>query len=231
MIEYEQLAYMDLQKTGSTFVRQFLKQCCTDKLVRLKPHGVAGPNFNPNCYYFITIRDTRALYSSLYRYGLTKKGGFFNKMSKARKLDQYKSFETFVRYCLDEKNAHLFGSEYDEEIGKHIGFMSYRFLRLSLKSPTETIATCIKSGMPLTSLEGDFITNLEIKNEYLNEGIRHLASERFPDLFDQKKVAEYLGKNKQTNKTKVLTSEIDRELSSDTEKLLQKKETLLLSRY
>ena len=89
----------------------------------------------------------------------------------------------------------------------------------------------LSSGESLLELEDQFITNLEIKNEKLNDELFRLSTELFPDIFDQVKVANFIDSTPRINASNTLE---DDKLLNDRENIvahLETKETLLLSRY
>jgi len=230
MHDFGKITYLDLHKTGSTFISAFLESCCTLPQIKFEKHDWIREDYEPDCFYFISIRNPHDMWSSLYRYGLDKKGSVYHQLNKTAKLSQYESFNKFVDFCLDEDNADLLGYGYNREISKHIGFMSYRFLKLSLQFPMEKIMQCISMDLSLSTLEKKFITKLEIKNEKLNQEITRLSLELFPQYFDGAKVQIFMKNNLRINDSKTVLSELD-VLKGDTLKFMHRKEWLLQSRY
>ena len=180
MHDFGKLAYLDVHKTGSSYVSDFLNTCCTLQQVRFSKHDWVREDYRQDCFYFITIRNPIDMWSSLYRFGLDKKGDVYNRLYKIGLSSKYESFNSFVEFCLNEKNADLLGFDYNEEISKLIGFMSFRFLKLSLRYPMKQIRQCINNSLNLQALENNFITKLEIKNEMLDEGLINLSMKLYP---------------------------------------------------
>ena len=60
-------------------------------------------------------------------------------MVKLDKLDVYASYDKFVDHLINPENAALFGANYSSEAANQIGFMSYRYLRLSLQYPLQKL--------------------------------------------------------------------------------------------
>lgn len=75
MFDFDRFVYLDLQKTGSTYVAHFLRYSSKLKLVKRKGHMFITDDYDPSKLYFISIRHPLKIYSSLYRYGLQKKRG------------------------------------------------------------------------------------------------------------------------------------------------------------
>ena len=76
MYDYGKLVYLDLQKTGSRFVVDFLESTCKLDLRSGDEHTFVREDYDPDKYYFITVRHPETQYSSLYRYGLGGNKGF-----------------------------------------------------------------------------------------------------------------------------------------------------------
>lgn len=132
--------------------------------------------------------------------------------------------------CLDEENANLLGYDFNKEISERVGFMSFRFMKLSLQFPMEKINQCIKEGLSLDTLEPKFITKLEIKNEILIKELKKLSLDLFPEYFDVIKVQKFFEENSKINASQTPKTIVD-SLTDDTLERMWSKEWLLLSRY
>ena len=232
MKDFGKLVYLDLHKTGSSYIAQFLKSCCllTENKSKSSKHDWIKEEYDSNNFYFISIRHPLSLYSSLFRYGLDEKGDVRRRLMKSDNLSAYSSFDSFVKFLIDEDNADLLGYGYNETYAKHIGFMSFRFLKLSLQFPHRKINRVLNTKGNIEELEKLFITSLEIKNENLNDELRVLATERFPQYFQQDAVSKFLNNTKRVNASSTHSDNVDR-LSDTTLSILSSKEKLLFSRY
>tara|TARA_Y100001935_G_scaffold209778_1_gene179656 strand:+ start:368 stop:1063 length:696 start_codon:yes stop_codon:yes gene_type:complete len=231
MHDFGKLVYLEMQKTGSTYVNKFLRDCCLSKELKHKKHNVIKNDYDIEKFYFISIRDPLSLYSSLYRYGLDGRGGMYKRIKHGRKSSCYSSIESFMSFITCPKNSEYVGGGYNEEIATHIGIMSFRFMRLSLQFPLKQIGAKLRNGEDLLTLQDKFITNLEIKNENLNDELVKLSTELFPDLFDQEKVTKFFESSMEVN---VSSTSHDDNLQKKLEQFrskLEKKEALLFSRY
>ena len=65
MYDYGKLVYLDLQKTGSRFVVDFLEATCKLSLRSGDEHTFVREDYDPDTYYFITVRHPETQYSSL----------------------------------------------------------------------------------------------------------------------------------------------------------------------
>jgi hypothetical protein len=91
MHDFGEIVYLDLQKTGSTFVSEFLKFACVCPEQKFQKHGWITEDLRSSATYFITVRHPHGLYSSLYRYGLDRKGAIYNRLQRAGRLSTYES--------------------------------------------------------------------------------------------------------------------------------------------
>lgn len=235
MHDFGPLVYLEMPKSGSSYVNEFLKKCCILKEIKHHKHVPVKKDYDANSFYFITIRNPLASYSSLYRYGLDQRGGFYKLIRKNDKTSCYESFDSFVQFLLDPHNASFFGKVnplpgYSESIAEQIGFMSYRFMKLSLRFPMSKMRNSLKTGKKLIELERKFITDLEIKNEELNQGLRLLATEKFPEYFDRISVQKFLENTNKINTSKTLASDLAPLPETTYSKLLDR-EAMLFSRY
>ena len=230
MYDFGKIVYLDLHKTGSTYVSKFLKSSCLLPKNKFSKHGCIREDYDSNNFYFISIRHPLSLYSSLFRHGLDGKGGVWNRLRKSNNLSVYSSFDSFVKFLIDEDNANLLPDGYNQIYAKHKGFMSFRFLKLSLQFPHRKINHSLNNQGNIEELEKLFITSLEIKTENLNDELRVLATERYPQYFQQDAVSDFLHKAERMNISSTKSDEVDR-LSDTTLSILSSKEKLLLSRY
>jgi hypothetical protein len=228
--DFGAFVYLDLHKTGSTYVSSFLTSCCLLPEVRFAKHESVKGDYRPESFYFITIRHPLSMWSSLYRYGLERKGFVYVRISEAGLTSCYEDFDKFVSFCLEPENAIHLGEGYTFEISQQIGFMSFRYLALSLHKPHEAIHQSLSTSLPLEKLNSHFITSLEIKNEELVEAMWNFSHKTFPQHFDRAKAAKFLEQNTRMNVSKLKTTEITG-LQESTLDLLYTKEHLILSRY
>lgn len=80
MLAFPGLVYLDMPKTGSTFVRKFLFDWCREPAICRTPHGPPGGDGDAaaatrRSFTFLTLRDPLEIYASLYRYGCGGRGG------------------------------------------------------------------------------------------------------------------------------------------------------------
>ncbi len=57
MHEFETFVYLDMQKTGSTFIVRLLRQFSGQQELCSKMHEPVGKFYDPSKFYFSSIRD------------------------------------------------------------------------------------------------------------------------------------------------------------------------------
>lgn len=236
MHDFGKLVYLDLHKSGSTFVSQFLTETCTLPLVREWKHQrISRWRHRKSAFYFITVRHPISQYSSLFRYGLDRRGGLYERLERAGRADLYRSdaasFNHWLRFVLNFENAALLG-EGLEKIPKefNLGLLSYRYLMLAILSPERTLSKKPRSVSLSEYVRERTIVNYVIRNENLNEGLTELATKLRPAYFDQGKVEEFFALKRKVNMSTVKSEEIDR-IDGDVKKLIEEKEHILLEFY
>ena len=230
MHDFGRIVYLDFQKTGSSFVSQFLRAACVHPEIKLQKHLWIRQDFRPEAVYFTTVREPLMLYSSLYRFGLERRGGVFKSIEQAGLISVYDSFESFVAFMLDEANAAILHSHYTPRVASELGFLSFRHLLLSLQFPLEKIKVAIESNESLAALMRQSIVSHVLKNEYLNAELLKLSTEVLPEHFDGAKAREFLDRSPRVNQSKLMPEVVDlqsRELST----AIEAKEALLLGYY
>lgn len=236
MHDFGKLVYLDVQKTGSTFVSKFLNEACILPLVKKEKHGrIDGADYDQDAYYFITIRHPVAQYSSLFRYGLDKRGGLFPRLKKRGMAHLYrpdrKSFNEWLKFIIDPSNASLLREGYPKFVDSYnIGFLTFRFLMMSLADPLRTLQEHRDSKDALSEVYARKITNQIIKQEHLTAGLRDLASNIKPEFFDKEKVERFFADTGLINASTLpdkLSSEIDDGVISE----LRNRERLLFDLY
>lgn len=202
MHDFGKIVYLDLQKTGSSFVSQFLRAACLHPERRLLKHVWIEDDHRQDAVYFITVRQPLMLYSSLYRFGLDQRGGIHARLRSAGRLSIYSSFESFTAFLLDPANAALLHPRYEKAVAEEMGFMSFRYLLLSLQSPLTAIKTCIEEGRSVSSLMQRSIISHVLKNESLNGDLLRLSTELLPEHFDAAKARAFLAATPPVNQSK-----------------------------
>lgn len=230
MHDFGRIVYLDFQKTGSSFVSQFLRAACLHPEIKLQKHVWIRQDYRPDAVYFTTIRQPLMLYSSLYRFGLEERGGVFKAIKSAGLISVYRSFESFVALLLDEENAEILHPHYTRKVASELGFLSFRHLLLSLQFPLEKVRAAVESNEPIAALMGQSIISHVLKNEYLNAELLRLSTEVLPEHFDLEKAREFLERAPRVNQSKLLPDVVQLQ-SKELSAAIEAKEALLLHYY
>lgn len=184
MHEFETFVYLDVQKTGSTFVSYLLTQCVTEKVLVFRKHLRVEGRYDPNKFYFITVRDPLDQYISLYSHGCKAAGGLSRRLRKRGHGNLYDStwsgFRRWIKFVLREENAELldddYGSDDNASMRELIGFQTYRFLELAMLDPVETLRKCkTKDDIRAAYKEKD-IVDFTVRHEHFDEDMEQLLT-------------------------------------------------------
>jgi hypothetical protein len=193
MYDYGDLVYLDVQKTGSTFVMGFLRASCTLPMRPSKHHARIVGDYRSDAYYFATVRHPLPQYTSLFRYGADGNGAIAGRIRRAGRGDLYElGFEHWLEFVLDDRNALILGEGFAEVAGSGLGFMSFRFVALSIANAMRILpsARSIEDVRHIYAERN--LARRVIRNEELNEGLRALAVEDVPQWFDPEAADAFL---------------------------------------
>lgn len=133
MLRFPSLVYLQNQKTGGTFVEEFLRLHCTESPLSYNKH--AALDSQPACFCFTNVREPLSLYRSLFTYGLDGRGGIYQRLCANGFAGLYQQgpegFPEWLEFMMDSKRASLLADHYSESIAKSIGIMTWRYLRLA----------------------------------------------------------------------------------------------------
>jgi hypothetical protein len=153
MIEYEKFIYLDVYKTGSTYIAALLRKLMKGKPVRVTRHApvTKGRPFfwKRGKYAFATVRNPWDWYVSMWAYSIKQPNVLFFRdvrkvlgPEKAKKLfdneNPKESFATWLRALSDPEflNEVMIGHPYSRtSLNKFLGFYSYRFMRVTTPHP------------------------------------------------------------------------------------------------
>ncbi len=134
MIEFDSFCYLQNQKTGCSMVEAFLRQCCSEGIVRYEKHR-APKTRKPGKFYFTGVREPLDTYLSLFNYGLDGKGELFERLRAGGQGGLYAKdiagFVAWLDFVLDANHAALVYPKGCAAIAAQLGLVSLRFLRLA----------------------------------------------------------------------------------------------------
>jgi hypothetical protein len=150
MYESKSFAYLDLQKTGTNFIVDFLNRFNGEIGAERRKHKPLVGDDRRDRLYFISVRDPLDQYISLFSFGCDGKGALYRKLSQRGSKNLYErgpaAFERWLAFMLAPENASLVDKKYanagDGRVPSLIGYQSFRFLYLALQDPFEVLEEC-----------------------------------------------------------------------------------------
>lgn len=137
MHEFENIAFLDQQKTGTTTIVKALRLLLDETEIHSDIHGPVPRGFDKTKKCFVSVREPVSLYISLFKFGAGSRGTLFSKMRKRGLSDYYEpsleSFEDWLAYVLDPANANSLGREYAASCqAERIGMLTFRLINMSI---------------------------------------------------------------------------------------------------
>lgn len=232
MHEFETFVYLDTQKTGSTFISYVLTECTNEQIVRFEKHRPVGEDYSPDKFHFISVREPRDQYVSLYSHGCNGAGGLSRRLRKKGHGDFYDStwrgFRRWLKFILDLEQAPLLDDIYGEEKAIHdlIGFQTYRYLELAMKDPVETLKACNTKDDLRAAYKEKCIVDYTIRNESLREDFEKLVTGKLrPAMKDVDRALELIhGSEKLNTSDRVDEFEEKPKIGKDMRTILRERE-------
>jgi hypothetical protein len=203
MLDFGRFCYLHVEKTGGTYVSQLLNEVSLLSLWRSKLHDTVvdhvslnhilyqikstkrlnrfkGGVFRSNCFYFNTVREPFSYYASLYNYGCDGRGGAAYALRQHGKGHLYdgteRSFLNWVDFILDGDCAKIWHDEYSRTCAHAVGFLTYRFLRLSFSNPITKLLSIKSPSDALSTYNKHNICSYTLKTESLNKDLYYLLN-------------------------------------------------------
>ena len=175
MDDFGKFIYLDLQKTGSTYISNFFIKFSSCNRIELNKH-IPIKSVRLNSLYIISIRNPLDWYKSLFRYGLTRRGAVHAKLLKAGLEYLYSNdkFDEWMRFILDPKNSPLLAEFYSKTNSTLFGFLTYRFMCLSVESPYLNLANVHTQDDLKKLYENKKIHSFIIKQEDMRDDLKKL---------------------------------------------------------
>lgn len=178
MDEYKSVCYLDVQKTGSTFVSAFLREHLNEPQLRYSKHGRIRDDHDPKKFYFISCRDPLHQYRSLFQFGCAGDGVLRSRLEKHGRVDLYEptpdGFARWLEFTLDPANAAFLSEDYGKVDAGLFGLQTFRFLALSLARPMRKLKE-LKTAEDVRKLYADKnIAGSVVRTESLNADLARL---------------------------------------------------------
>jgi hypothetical protein len=229
MQDHGDLVYLDVQKTGSSFVIGFLAASCKLPLRPSRHHARVVGDYNRDAYYFATVRHPLSTYVSLFRYGADGNGGIRKRIGRAGRAALYeRGFEPWLAFIFDDRNAHILREDFEQMAGSGLGLVSFRFVSLSIANAMDVLPAARSLGEVRAIYDKHNLARRVIRNEALNEGLHTLALEDVPQWFDADAAVAYLGTGSRVN---VSTAPPPTLSSPDLSAELRRREALLFDLF
>lgn len=213
MLEFEDVVYLDLQKTGSTYIRQFLREF-------VKSREIIGDKHKPvsdreaGKIYIISCRDPLQQYKSLYAYGCKGLGTFRKRLDRAEKGHLYdgtiNGFSGWLELIIAPETSRQYLSGFDQHpLLAIFGVQTLRFLRLALPSYRAILDTAVDKEDIKTILKTHGLMDVILRQETLSADLLDLVSgPHRPRFKDVDQVEGYLETSWKLNTTNYMPMDL-----------------------
>lgn len=233
MDDFGFVVFMDVQKTGSTFISRVLREVLDRREFRRQSEHGRVRKRREGAFYFASVRHPVDAYHSLFRFGCDGYGSLAARLRKAGLGHLYEpsaaGFTRWLDFVLDEANASALGEGYDQVRAGVIGLQTFRFAALSLASPMSRLPQ-VRSVAELDALyDSEAITGFVVRNEHMSEDLMRLFREHLADRVDLGRAAAVLAEAPRVNASK--TRRLSDSLEPATLDRMRRKEDFLLRRF
>jgi hypothetical protein len=180
MQEYETFVYLDVQKTGSSFISSVFRRFCSEPCIRKKGHApLAGRwDYDSRKFHVISIREPLDAYISLYSFGCGNEGLLFGLLSKSHAHlynHTWSGFQQWLDLLLDPENAPLISPNGEAYPAANlVGFQSARVLQMAMRRSEKKLRGCQTADDVRNNYQKLNIVNYTIRNETLREDLAKL---------------------------------------------------------
>jgi hypothetical protein len=138
---YESFAYLDVEKTGSSFITGLLEDYVGERRNHSSMHGMLEWFPPAGRVHVISVRDPVGAYTSLYAFGCMGRGAMHGSIQRSGNGGLYtgqpEGFSRWLEFVMDPRNAHRLNPWSYRWSGAHqcAGIMSFRVARLAVPNP------------------------------------------------------------------------------------------------
>ncbi|GAA1991042.1 hypothetical protein GCM10009718_30980 [Isoptericola halotolerans] len=181
MHAFHSLAYLDVEKSGSTYVSRFLRDFLDDDEVAFRKHVELEDRPPAGRLHVISVRDPLDTYLSLYSYGCQGKGGLSGTIREAGLGHLYdgtaEGFDGWLDVVLDPAYASALNPRsYDKSgVAPHTGLLSYRVARLSSPRPRRWMRQATSADDFVARYRSNTVVDVVLRNESLTEDLEALV--------------------------------------------------------
>ena len=180
MFAYGPVTYMDVQKTGSTYVEGILGQVLRHPVSDGVKHGRMERDKRPGEIVVITAREPLDAWLSLYNYGCTGRGRLRRRLDRQGRSALYdgtpEGFDTWVRRVGNPSRPAIAGEGYASAARLGIGFQSFRELVMSFSWPLQVFDSCEEPGDVLRYYRQRRIVDHRLRFEDLRSDLAELLA-------------------------------------------------------
>jgi len=234
MDDFGRIVYLDVEKTGSSFISKFLQDNMTCQRVEKVKHGRVGSDFKKGSFYFISVRNPLSQYLSLYSYGCEGKGAIFESLKNSGHTQLYQpdkqSFQHWLRFVLSAENAGYLGADYQSVDTELMGLQTFRFLALSFQKPLAKLKPLHDYATLCRLYEKKKIHSQVVRNESLRADMETLVETHLSSFVDVESAKRYLEKSPPINRSPKLGFNIE-SIDEEAMSLIRRKERFLLERF
>ena len=190
MDDFGNVIYLDIQKTGSSFVSSVLAEILPVDRRVFKKHNRMERRPDPEDVVLTTVRNPVSQWVSLYQFGVAKRGPV-RKSIESFGADSIlydgslNDFQLWLSFCLDCNNAKTLPGNYAEGAPHLIGYQTFRYLRLNLAVRPRRMRHFKKkenlTRFVLDNLEGAHVLRTENLREDLAYAAKTVLASVLPD--------------------------------------------------
>lgn len=257
MDDFGKFCYLDVQKTGSTFITALLNKASLLPLLRSDRHAPIqtydwrcltksikqrnlpsalqrGGFYRKNVIYFNSIRHPFKYYASLYNYGCDKRGGVYLRLRKSGLDDLYdgteKGFLDWVNFILQPENRNFINQEYNDNCREFVGFLTYRFLRLSFVDPKQELPKINTTNDLNRFYDKKNICVHTIRNENLRDDLISLIDLHLAPFVDKNLAVDFLDGGR-INASDAKVADAKMLINTDAGALIKEREAFIFDRF
>ncbi|GAA4720734.1 hypothetical protein GCM10023216_07190 [Isoptericola chiayiensis] len=178
---FHSLAYLDVEKSGSTYVSQFLRDFLDDDEVWCRKHHEMEDRPPSGRLHVLSVRDPVDTYLSLFSYGCQGKGGLFGRLRDAGHGALYDGtaagFDRWLDVVLDPGSAPVLDppSYHRRGVAEHTGLLSYRVARLAAPRPDRWMRDVAAPEDFVAAYRDNSLVDVVLRNESLPQDLEALV--------------------------------------------------------